>query len=610
MKKVRVVAAVCGVVIGMQSIMPLAAQHTDIWKTSFQKRLLAQNNAESLLINKASLTMEAQEEAELEVTYRSGKELDKESIEWKSSNSDVVSVSQSGKIKAKKDGSATITAKLDGYTTTCEVTVKTELKDIRIMPTELDLEEGKRASLSVICMPSNISNIPEITWSSDNEDVVEVDDRGNLTAKKQGTATVTVQVGEFQKSSKITVKGEEIAVDAIHFTSQKVILYAGETDELELIFDPENTTVKSEVQWTSSDPEVVSVDNGKITANTIGETVITAEVSGKKTTCEIVVEEKEIPLESIKLSSSTVELEVGKKEVLTVSYDPEDTTDKKEVLWTSSDETVASVNENGEIEAINIGKAVITAEVSGIKKSCNVTVKEKVIELTSISFETDELSLKEGEETTLEITYDPDNATIERNVIWTSSDEAIVTVNNGVIKAVGVGEAVITAEVGDKQAFCDISVQKQTTTDAKLQYETYDSENGWLDSVGEGETAGTESFYVEAVRIRLAENMLGGGIRYSAYVQNVGWQSYVANGVMAGTTGKDQRLEAIKIKLTGSIASKYDIYYRSNVEGEGWLGWAKNGEASGSEGMDKQIYAIQIMLVEKGKQGPENQQEA
>ena len=109
---------------------------------------------------------------------------------------------------------------------------------------------------------------------------------------------------------------------------------------------------------------------------------------------------------------------------------------------------------------------------------------------------------------------------------------------------------------------------------------------------------------MKAVRIRLEENTIGGGIRYSFYVQDIGWQGYVANGVMAGTIGKDQRIEAIKIKLTGAIASKYDIYYRSHVDGEGWLGWAKNGEPSGSEGLEKEMQAIQIVLIEKGQKGP------
>ena len=444
MKKKGVVAVVCIVVIGMQSIVPLAAQQINMWKTSFQENLLSKNDTESFLINKTSVTLAVGEKTELKVTDHSGKEFDSNSLEWKSSDSDIASISSTGKVTAKKDGKATITAKLDQYTAVCEVTVKTELKDIRIMPTELDLEEGKKASLSVICTPSNISNIPEITWSSDNEEVVEVDDRGNLTAKKPGTATVTVQVGEFKKTSNITVKEKEVAVEAIQFVDKKVILGVGESETLDLIFDPDNTTVKSDVQWTSSHTNIVSVDkNGTITANAVGSAVITAKVSGKKASCEVTVEEKAIPLETIKLSSSTLELEIGKKETLTVSYDPEDTTDSKTIIWTSSDKSIVSVDEKGNVEGLKEGKATITAEVSGKKVSCEINVKKQAISLESISFEEDELLLKEGDEKQLEVIYKPNNTTVEKNVIWTSSDETVVSVTDGIVKAIGIGEAVI-----------------------------------------------------------------------------------------------------------------------------------------------------------------------
>ena len=71
-------------------------------------------------------------------------------------------------------------------------------------------------------------------------------------------------------------------------------------------------------------------------------------------------------------------------------------------------------------------------------------------------------------------------------------------------------------------------------------------------------------------------------ISYRAHVQDIGWQEYVSDDEMSGTSGQSKRLEAIQIKLTGQTAEKYDIYYRVHCQDFGWLGWAKNGEASGS----------------------------
>ena len=73
---------------------------------------------------------------------------------------------------------------------------------------------------------------------------------------------------------------------------------------------------------------------------------------------------------------------------------------------------------------------------------------------------------------------------------------------------------------------------------------------------------------------------------------------------MSGTSGKSLRLEAIKIRLTGEMAKKYDIYYRVHCQNIGWMGWAKNGESAGTAGYSYRLEGINIMLVEKGNAAP------
>lgn len=94
------------------------------------------------------------------------------------------------------------------------------------------------------------------------------------------------------------------------------------------------------------------------------------------------------------------------------------------------------------------------------------------------------------------------------------------------------------------------------------------------------------------------------GIRYSTHVQSIGWQGWKSNGQYAGTTGQAKRIEAIKIKLTGSEASKYDIYYRVHSQTLGWLGWASNGSIAGTTGLKYRVEAIQVMIVAKGDPAP------
>ena len=73
---------------------------------------------------------------------------------------------------------------------------------------------------------------------------------------------------------------------------------------------------------------------------------------------------------------------------------------------------------------------------------------------------------------------------------------------------------------------------------------------------------------------------------------------------IAGTTGQSKRLEAVKLRLKGDVANKYDIYYRVHIQDYGWLDWAKNGESAGSEGCSKRLEGIEIRLVKKGEAAP------
>lgn len=96
-----------------------------------------------------------------------------------------------------------------------------------------------------------------------------------------------------------------------------------------------------------------------------------------------------------------------------------------------------------------------------------------------------------------------------------------------------------------------------------------------------------------------------GGITYRSYVGS-SWQGWASNGAWSGTRGRSTALQAVQIKLTGSAANRYDVYYRVHVSNIGWLGWAKNGQSAGSTGYDYNAEAIQITVVPKGSAAPGN----
>ena len=175
-------------------------------------------------------------------------------------------------------------------------------------------------------------------------------------------------------------------------------------------------------------------------------------------------EPEEIRVSSISLTKSTLELTVGDQASLDATISPDNATNKK-IRWSSSKESVATVTPEGIVEAVSVGTAFITAtsEASGVNAKCEITVKEKVINVTGIALNKTSLALSEGEEFTLVATVTPDNAT-NKEVSWTSDNEAVATVSaEGVVKALRAGKTSITATTVDqgKTASCAVTVAEK-----------------------------------------------------------------------------------------------------------------------------------------------------
>ncbi len=129
-------------------------------------------------------------------------------------------------------------------------------------------------------------------------------------------------------------------------------------------------------------------------------------------------------------------------------------------------------------------------------------------------------------------------------------------------------------------------------------YTTHVQSYGWQYYVGDGTMAGTsgESKRLESIMIKL-DGYANLGVQYTTHCQSYGWLPWSADGEENGTTGEAKRLEAIKIQLTGADKDKYDIYYRVHAQSYGWLGWAKNGEPSGTAGYGKRLEGINIKVT-------------
>ena len=142
---------------------------------------------------------------------------------------------------------------------------------------------------------------------------------------------------------------------------------------------------------------------------------------------------------------------------------------------------------------------------------------------------------------------------------------------------------------------------------ANIEYQTHVQTYGWQGYVSNGAVSGTtgQSKRLEGIRIRLGDCSVPGSVRYRTHIQTYGWESaYSSDDAVSGTTGQSKRLEAVEISLEGEIAKYFDIYYRTHVQRYGWTDWAKNGQACGSEGCSYRLEGIQIRLVPKGNAAP------
>lgn len=236
-------------------------------------------------------------------------------------------------------------------------------------------------------------------------------------------------------------------------------LPVGSSVQLEAAVTPDDYIGR--VSWESSDTSVLRVlSNGKVVAVGQGEAVITASV-GEATSSVTITVTGEQPGESgltgVSLDRYTLTLYAGEEaEQLTATLKPEGT--EAAIHWTSSNQTAATVSQDGKVTPLSAGVTVVTAAAGDYRASCIVTVQPKRVRVTGIRFEETTHTLMMGSTVTLQPIIAPDDATV-KNLTWVSSDEQTATVSRtGIVTALSVGETTITATTVDGGYSAEIKI--------------------------------------------------------------------------------------------------------------------------------------------------------
>lgn len=343
-------------------------------------------------------------------------------IEWKSKDPKIATV-ENGVIQGLKPGTTTISAKVGDDTLECKVKVKR--KTFKISHKEATFYEGDEGQLGIE------NAYPDIKWETSNAAVATVAN-GHIWTMSPGKATLKATSNGQTVKCVVTVKKRVPRLDQTKvtlLTDQKVVLN---------ILDKANP--EDVVQWSSNKKKIASVNEfGEVTGLKKGKAVITAKIGKKKYKATVTVKKRQIKINPAKTTiekNQHIFLQLLNKK------------DEDQAVWTTSNDKVVIVAQSGEIAGVKPGKATITAQVGKQKSKAEITVKAKPLSLSKTKIEMDE----ESDEALSINNYE------NQKVEWSSSDESIATVENGIIHAKKEGTVTITATIDKKDYTCKVTV--------------------------------------------------------------------------------------------------------------------------------------------------------
>ena len=336
---------------------------------------------------------------------------------------------------------------------------------ITITPSSHTLEAiGATVQLTATVKDQNNNTMTgqTVTWTTGNGAVATVNAQGLVTAVSNGSAQITARSGNASGTTSITVS-EPMATRITITPSSRTLEAIGETVQLAAVVrDQRNNVISSvTVTWSSGDEAVATVTaQGLVTAVSNGSTQITARSDGATGRATITVSEPVPTTIVIDPTSASLEAIGFTVQLSAMVKDQRDNAmPDAMVTWSSGDESVATVNEEGLVTAVDNGMVDITAQSDEAMESVTITVSQVAATITIMPTMTTLTEL--GETVQLEVAVEDANevAIDEPSITWSSSDETVATVDEaGLVTAVDNGVADITAQSGDAMQSVSVTV--------------------------------------------------------------------------------------------------------------------------------------------------------
>jgi len=236
----------------------------------------------------SAIRMERGAYRKLNFLYYPENTTDDRRVTFRLSDPEMGSISEDGVYTALKSGSVILTAKCGKFSSSFTIDTHVTLRGISLSQETCRLSYPSSAALSWLPVPEDTTDSLDLSWSSENTKVVKVDENGNVTAVRGGTADVILRVNGFEKRCTFTVT---VPVTGMRISTGSIFLYTGSGYGLSASLVPSFTTEDRSVVWTSDNPGIAAVNSsGGVTAVSPGVTVIRASHGSFSVACRVEVE--------------------------------------------------------------------------------------------------------------------------------------------------------------------------------------------------------------------------------------------------------------------------------------------------------------------------------
>ncbi|BCN30416.1 Ig-like domain-containing protein [Anaeromicropila herbilytica] len=399
-------------------------------------------------------------------------------IKWTSSDESIL------KVKASENGNKTVIIEADKANTgtvtitaldtnsdiiaSAIITVRKPVTSMKLSHSVISGKTGESTQVVAYITPTDATN-QTVTWKSSDASVATVVD-GKVTLVSTGKATIIATSVSDPSVTALCSVEVTVPVAGITLDSTAKSIAVGKSERITYTITPTNAS-NNAVTWTSTNPAVAAVSStGYVTGVAVGQTVIIARTTDGNYMqyCTVTVTTKPT---GIALDQAEITVKKDAFAYLNATLTPTNASENS-IIWSSTDDKVATVTQAGKVAGKAAGTALIVAkDAAGNSAYCKVTVVESV---EGITLNYSKKSMKKGNTFKLKVTFKPTTAT-NKKVKWSTSDKSIATIaSDGTVKGMKGGVAVITAKSvdGNLADTCIVTV-KESVTKIKLNQSYY-----------------------------------------------------------------------------------------------------------------------------------------